>query len=343
MFDLERPSNRISVKLNENLSMYGVLPENWELASGHLKKDTVALSDIERAGVALLTAATISNSVWVGMVDHTGLSIVYITDTSIGFKPVYDSINDVWYMSSGILNAANAQILSTLGSAIVTPLERFLLNLDTTSDINQLFDWGFSGNAIEEGVVGRSSNITGVTITRAVGNPGQYTLAYTKATNVLTFDGGTGQCAYIIATTPVPYKMTLTSGDGVTKLDILVNTGSLPAGNTTDRIGIGMVGSTSVDQPANITGVTLVHPVGVPQINTIAYTAAGSTLTWGGGVAVAVSTGGYFLLTDTAGNTVVALVNSSLLPVGNQSDVNRVIHRCEINENSDDLLINFTV
>jgi hypothetical protein len=52
----------------------------------------------------------------------------------------------------------------------------------------------------------------------------------------------------------------------------------------------------------------------------LAYTASGTTLSWGGGTAQDVSGGGAFTLDDGAGNTVKATVTPGSLPAGDASD-----------------------
>lgn len=81
------------------------------------------------------------------------------------------------------------------------------------------------------------------------------------------------------------------------------------------------VGRGIVAQPVNVTGV-VVKRLATSRGGTrsLAYTAAGTTLAYGGGSAVNVGAGGEFTLTATDGSQIMATVTAGSLPVGNQSD-----------------------
>lgn len=85
-----------------------------------------------------------------------------------------------------------------------------------------------------------------------------------------------------------------------------------------------------VAQPANVTGVVLKRlPTSRGGTRSLAYTATGTTLAFGGGPAVNVGAGGEFTLTATDGSQVLATVTAGSLPVGDQSDNIQLRHvRC---------------
>ncbi len=81
------------------------------------------------------------------------------------------------------------------------------------------------------------------------------------------------------------------------------------------------VGDGIVAQPVNITGV-VVNRTALTKGGTksLAFIAAGTTIAYGGGTAVTVSTNGSYTLTATDGSTVEVVVTSASLPVADQSD-----------------------
>lgn len=90
------------------------------------------------------------------------------------------------------------------------------------------------------------------------------------------------------------------------------------------------VGRGIAAQPANVTGVALRRiPASRGGTRALAYTAAGTTLAFGGGSAVNVGAGGEFTLTATDGSQIVAAVTAGSLPVANASDNIQLRHvRC---------------
>jgi len=338
MFDPGMMNKRVSITLSADGSLFGTLPEVWGGISAGLKNSADLLSLFENDGKTLVGTG---NTDLVGLVTNDGVSIVSIADLTTGLLVKQDALNtSYFYKSYGTINLATALKLSAVSMGLVNILEKYMADIDTVSETRSLYDWGFDNTLIEDTTVAKSGAITGVTITRAIGTPGQYTLAFTKATNTLSFGGGVPQVAFIIPTTPTPYKMSLVASDLTTKIDVIVTPSSFPSGDATDNVGIAVAGNTSVDQPINVTGVTLVKPAGVVTTNTLGFTKSSNTLVWGGGTGVVISAGGYFLLTDTAGNTVVALVDPTKLPTGNKSDAGLVVHRCLVNNTVNDLMIN---
>jgi len=77
----------------------------------------------------------------------------------------------------------------------------------------------------------------------------------------------------------------------------------------------------SVQQPTNVTGVTLIDPIGPIGDYDLVYTAVGQTLAWDGGTALAAPVSGVLKLTGTSGNFITAIVSIADLPVVNQSDL----------------------
>ncbi|MDH5543001.1 MAG: hypothetical protein OEY64_08575 [Nitrospinota bacterium] len=81
------------------------------------------------------------------------------------------------------------------------------------------------------------------------------------------------------------------------------------------------VGKGIVAQPANVTGVTLARTaLSTGGTRTLAFTATGTLLSYGGGTAVNVGTDGSYTLTATDGSNVIATVVSASLPGTDQSD-----------------------
>jgi len=79
----------------------------------------------------------------------------------------------------------------------------------------------------------------------------------------------------------------------------------------------------NVDQPIQITGVTLDNPTGIDSSFDLAFIyngGSGMTLAWDGGVPIVVDAGGTFTLTDTLGNTVDASIVPGSLPIANEAD-----------------------
>ena len=89
-----------------------------------------------------------------------------------------------------------------------------------------------------------------------------------------------------------------------------------------NSIGIGIVA-----QPVNATGVVLHRtPLSAGGAKTLAFTASGTTLSWGGGAAVNIGAGGSFTLAATDGSSVTAVVTAGSLPVGNTTDSIQLRH-----------------
>ncbi len=81
------------------------------------------------------------------------------------------------------------------------------------------------------------------------------------------------------------------------------------------------VGKGITAQPVNVTGVTLSRSGGSRGgAYTLSYTSTGTTLAWGGGTAVDVSSDGNYTLTATDGSQIVATVTAASLPGANASD-----------------------
>jgi len=81
------------------------------------------------------------------------------------------------------------------------------------------------------------------------------------------------------------------------------------------------VGKSITAQPLNVTGVVLTRiPASRGGTYALAYTNAGTTLGWGGGTAVDVSSNGNYTLTATDGSQILATVTSASLPVADKSD-----------------------
>ncbi len=102
------------------------------------------------------------------------------------------------------------------------------------------------------------------------------------------------------------------NASGITQAD-LVKEAFVVDDNT---IGLGVVA-----QPVNVTGVT-VHRTANSEGGTksLSYTNAGTTLSWGGGSAVTVSSDGDYILTATDGSRIMVTVTAASLPVADQSD-----------------------
>lgn len=90
------------------------------------------------------------------------------------------------------------------------------------------------------------------------------------------------------------------------------------------------VGRGIAAQPVNVTGVALKRiPTSRGGARSLAYTATGATLAFGGGSAVNVGAGGEFTLTATDGSQILAMVTAGSLPVGDQTDNVQLRHvRC---------------
>jgi len=81
------------------------------------------------------------------------------------------------------------------------------------------------------------------------------------------------------------------------------------------------VGKGVAAQPVNVTGCTVNRlPASRGGVYALAYVAAGTTLSWGGGVAVNVAAGGDFTLTAPDGSQILVSVVSGSLPGTDQSD-----------------------
>ncbi len=83
-----------------------------------------------------------------------------------------------------------------------------------------------------------------------------------------------------------------------------------------NTIGLGIVA-----QPTNVTGAIVSRiPASRGGSRTLAFTFTGTTLTYGGGTAVAVSSDGDYVLTATDGSEILVTVTTASLPGSNQSD-----------------------
>ncbi len=83
-----------------------------------------------------------------------------------------------------------------------------------------------------------------------------------------------------------------------------------------NTVGLGIVA-----QPTNVTGVVLERtPISNGGTKSLAYTDSGTTLSWGGGTAVDVSSDGTYTLTATDGSTIKAEVTAASLPGSDASD-----------------------
>lgn len=81
------------------------------------------------------------------------------------------------------------------------------------------------------------------------------------------------------------------------------------------------VGKGIVAQPTNVTGVVLERtPLSAGGTLTLAFTYSGTTLSWGGGTAIDVSSDGTYTLTAPDGSTIRATVTSASLPGSDKSD-----------------------
>lgn len=81
------------------------------------------------------------------------------------------------------------------------------------------------------------------------------------------------------------------------------------------------VGTGIVAQPTNVTGVVVERtPLSVGATKSLAYVNSGTTLAYGGGTAVDVSSDGTYTLTATDGSTVKVTVTAASLPGSDQSD-----------------------
>ncbi len=81
------------------------------------------------------------------------------------------------------------------------------------------------------------------------------------------------------------------------------------------------VGKGIVAQPSNVTGVVLKRiPTSRGGTRALQYTNTGTTLSFGSGPAVTVSSNGDYTLTATDGSQILATVTSASLPVADQSD-----------------------
>ncbi len=89
-----------------------------------------------------------------------------------------------------------------------------------------------------------------------------------------------------------------------------------------NSVGLGIVA-----QPVNATGV-VIHRTALSTggTRTLAYTAVGTTLSWGGGAAVNVGAGGSFTLAATDGSSIAVAVTAASLPVGNTTDSIQLRH-----------------
>ncbi len=89
-----------------------------------------------------------------------------------------------------------------------------------------------------------------------------------------------------------------------------------------NNIGLGIVA-----QPVNATGVAIHRTaLSVGGAKTLAFTAIGTTLSWGGGAAVNIGAGGAFTLVATDGSSISVNVVAGSLPVGNASDSIQLRH-----------------
>ncbi len=90
------------------------------------------------------------------------------------------------------------------------------------------------------------------------------------------------------------------------------------------------VGKGVAVQPVNVTGVVVGRvPASRGGVYALAYVAAGTTLSWGGGAAVNVGAGGDFTLTAPDGSQILVSVTSGSLPGVDQSDSVTLRHvRC---------------
>ncbi|MGK7346293.1 MAG: hypothetical protein ACNS63_10860 [Candidatus Nitrospinota bacterium M3_3B_026] len=87
------------------------------------------------------------------------------------------------------------------------------------------------------------------------------------------------------------------------------------------------VGHGIAAQPVNVTGVTLERvPMSMGGSRQLAYTAASTSLSFGGGAAVDVSAGGSFVLTAADGSMILAKVTAASLPGTDQSDTIQLRH-----------------
>lgn len=297
-------AQKISLGINQNLTINGALPSDYGVLKTFLINDAALINEFVATCQGVLATATDLD--YVGIVNEDGIHIVNKT-TLIGLKVVKDANGNYKYEAPTGTFANNSTLLAA-ASVIETVVNKAYAKFD---GVNYSGDQASTSLLLTSATL--SANLTGATVEVVSAIAGAYKIAYTAATKTFQLNSGVATKAYLDG------NLTLADEAGNT-ITLELTIASLPVGNVT-AYAIVAPTETRVVQPTNVTGVTLIDPIGPIGDYDLVYTAVGQTLAWDGGTALAAPVSGVLKLTGTSGNFITAIVSIADLPVGNQSDL----------------------